>query len=172
MSITARKSNNGQPFRSVGFMLSTLGYAVSRRFHQVLEPLELEPSQFAVLRTVGFNQGQSQHALADNLHISPSHMVAIVDELERRGLVERRPQPGDRRVRTLHLTSVGEKLLAQAFTVAKEFEKLLTKPLDAKERAQLLDLLERIAGGLELKPGVHAALQEPSAGSAERKIRP
>src|SRR5919204_5753472 len=111
MSITSRKSNNGQPFRSVGFMLSTLGYAISRRFHQVLEPLELEPSQFAVLRTVGANQGQSQHALADNLHISPSHMVAIVDELERRGLVERRPQPGDRRVRTLHLTSVGEKLL-------------------------------------------------------------
>jgi DNA-binding MarR family transcriptional regulator len=156
-----RKSTNGTPFRSVGFMLSTLGYAISRRFHQALEPLGLEPSHFAVLRTVGSNQGQSQHALAENLHISPSHMVAIVDELERRGLVERRPQPGDRRVRTLHLTAAGEKLLAQAFEVAKEYEQLLTKPLDAKERAQLLDLLERIAGALELKPGAHAALQEP-----------
>jgi DNA-binding MarR family transcriptional regulator len=171
MSITSRKSSNGQPFRSVGFMLSTLGYAISRRFHQVLEPLELEPSQFAVLRTVGANQGQSQHALAEHLHISPSHMVAIVDELERRGLVERRAQPGDRRVRTLHLTGAGEKLLAQAFAVAKEYEQLLTKPLDAKERAQLLDLLERIAGTLELTPGVHAALQEPSS-SPSPKIRP
>ena len=160
MSITPRKSKNEPPFRSVGFMLSTLGYAISRRFHQVLAPLELEPSQFSVLRAVGFDQGQSQHALAESLHISPSHMVAIVDELERCELVERRPQPGDRRVRTLHLTGAGEKLLAQAFTVAKEFEQLLTMPLDAKERAQLLEMLDRLAEALELKPGAHAALQE------------
>jgi DNA-binding MarR family transcriptional regulator len=160
MSITQRKSKNGPPFRSVGFMLSTLGYAISRRFHQALAPLELEPSQFSVLRAVGFSEGQSQHALAENLRISPSHMVAIVDELERRELLERRAQPGDRRVRTLHLTAAGEKLLAEAFTVAKGYEQLLTKPLDAKERVQLLDLLDRIAEALELQPGAHAALRE------------
>src|SRR5437588_5047089 len=83
-------------FRSIGFMLSTLGYTVSRRFHDVLVPLELEPSEFAVLRAVGFGQGQSQQALAEGLHISPSHMVAIVDELERRNLVERRAEASDR----------------------------------------------------------------------------
>src|SRR5919109_738600 len=119
MVIPPRKSNSHprqtQPFRSVGFMLSTLGYAVSRRFHDVLVPLELEPSQFAVLRAVGFGEGQSQQALAENLHISASHMVTIVDELEKRGFVERRPHSSDRRVRALHLTTKGEKLLAQAF---------------------------------------------------------
>src|SRR2546425_881925 len=145
MSITQRKSKNEPPFRSVGFMLSTLGYTISRRFHEALAPLELEPSQFSVLRAVGFNQGQSQHALAESLHISPSHMVAIVDELERRELVERRAQPSDRRVRTLHLTTAGEKLLAQALAVAKEFEQLSTKPLGAEERAQLLEMLDRLA---------------------------
>jgi DNA-binding MarR family transcriptional regulator len=148
------------PFRSVGFMLSSLGYAISRRFHQVLAPLELEPSEFAVLRAVGVDEGQSQHALAERLRISSSHMVAIVDELEERALLERRPQPGDRRVRTLHLTHRGEKLLADAFELAKQLERRLTKSLSAKERTQLLALLDRIAGAIELQPGAHAALRD------------
>ena len=102
-------------FRSVGFTLSTLGYTVSRRFHDVLVPLELEPSEFAVLRAVGVAEGQSQQALAEHLHISPSHMVSIIDELERRKLVERKPQSSDRRVRTLHLTSTGRKKVKARF---------------------------------------------------------
>jgi DNA-binding MarR family transcriptional regulator len=165
MPVVARKSKladprSAPPFRSVGFMLSTLGYAVSRRFHDVLVPLELEPSEFAVLRAVGAAEGQSQQALADTLHISPSHMVAIVDELEKRALVERRAQSGDRRVRTLHLTSAGEKLLAEAFELAKSLEQSVTASLTAKERTQLLDLLDGIAETLDLKPGAHAALRE------------
>ena len=141
-------------------MLSTLGYTVSRRFHDVLAPLELEPSEFAVLRAVGSNQGRSQHALAERLHISASHMVAIVDKLEERALLERRPQADDRRVRSLYLTSAGKKLLARAFALAKEFEQQLTKPLSEKEREQLLGLLDQIADALELRPGAHAALRE------------
>src|ERR671924_1293257 len=165
MAIGTRKPRQNDagstpPFRSVGFMLSTLGYAVSRRFHAVLAPLDLEPSEFAILRAVGFSEGQSQHALAERLHISPSHMVALVDELERRALLVRRPLPGDRRVRALHLTGAGEKLLAQAFELAKQHEQLVSKALSAKERAQLLDLLGRIADALELRPGAHAALRE------------
>jgi DNA-binding MarR family transcriptional regulator len=148
------------PFRSVGFLLSSLGYTVSRRFHDVLVPLELEPSEFAVLRAVGFDEGQSQQALAEHLHISPSHMVTIVDELEKRGFVERRPHSSDRRVRALHLTTKGDAVLAKAFELAKQYEQLVTKPLTAKERAQLLDLLDRIADGFELKPGVHSALRD------------
>ena len=147
-------------------MLSTLGYTVSRRFHDVLVPLELEPSEFAVLRAVGVNEGQSQQALAEHLHISPSHMVSIVDELERRQLVERKPQSNDRRVRTLHLTSAGEKHLSQAIELAKRYEQMITKPLTAKERTQLLSLLERVAQGLEVKPGAaHAALRDSSTTS-------
>ena len=141
-------------------MLSSLGYTVSRRFHDVLVPLELEPSQFAVLRAVGVGQGQSQQALAERLHISPSHMVAIVDELERRNLVERRAESSDRRVRTLHLTGAGEKHLTQAVELARQYEQLITKPLTAKERTQLLAMLDRVAEGLDVKPGAHAALRE------------
>src|SRR5437870_12852318 len=102
MGVAARNSASVEevtpPFRSVAFMLSSLGYAISRRFHQTLEPLELEPGEFALLRAVAANEGESQNALAERLHISPSWMVAIVDQLERRDLLERKPHARDRRV--------------------------------------------------------------------------
>ena len=148
------------PFRSVAFVLSSLGYAISRRFHHILEPLELEPGEFALLRAVAASEGEAQSALAERLHISPSWMVAIVDELERRELLERRPHARDRRVRNLHLTAGGKKLLKQAERKAQQFDRQVTEPLTEPELEQLFELLERVGAGLDLQPGAHAALRE------------
>ena len=147
---------------SVGLMLSTLGYAISRRFVHALQPLELHPREFAVLRAVKANDGQSQQALAERLHIPPSRMVAIVDELESRGLIERRPDPNDRRVRALYVTSRGQTLLDDAFKLVVEHERAISDVLTEKERAELLALLNRIAGGLGLPTDVHSALRDGS----------
>jgi DNA-binding MarR family transcriptional regulator len=140
-------------------MLSSLGFAVSRRFHQTLEPLGLEPGEFALMRAVAAQEGESQNALAERLHISPSWMVAIVDQLEKRELLERKPHARDRRVRNLHLTSGGKKLLKQAEQRAQRFDRQVTDGLAEKEVGQLLELLDRVAAGLELEPGAHAALR-------------
>jgi DNA-binding MarR family transcriptional regulator len=148
------------PFRSVAFMLSSLGFAISRRFHQVLGPLELEPGEFALLRAVAANEGEAQNALAERLHISPSWMVAVVDELETRGLLERKPHARDRRVRNLHLTAAGKKLMRKAERQAEQFDRQVTEPLSEAELQQLLDLLDRVASGLDLQPGAHAAMRE------------
>jgi DNA-binding MarR family transcriptional regulator len=149
------------PFRSVAFMLSSLGFAVSRGFHKILEPLALEPGEFALLRAVDTSGGEAQNALAERLHISPSWMVAIVDELERRELLERRPQATDRRVRNLHLTPAGKKLLRQAERNARQFDRQVTEPLTETEVQELLELLQRVGAGLDLHPGAaHAALHD------------
>jgi len=141
-------------------MLSSLGYTVSRRFHEVLRPLELEPGEFALLRAISASEGEAQNALAERLHISPSWMVTIVDELEKRGLLERRPHARDRRVRNLHLTAAGKKLLKRAEKQAEQFDRQVAEQLDEAELRRLLDLLDRVAEGLELQPGAHAALRE------------
>jgi DNA-binding MarR family transcriptional regulator len=148
------------PFRSVAFLLSSLGYTISRRFHGILEPLELEPGEFALLRAVAASDGEPQNALAERLHISPSWMVAIVDELERRELLERRPHARDRRVRNLHLTATGKKLLKQAERRARQFDRHVSDPLSESELRQLVELLQRVSAGLDLQPGAHAALRE------------
>jgi DNA-binding MarR family transcriptional regulator len=150
-----------EPFQGIGFLLSTVGYVVSRAFHDLLAPFDLEPRQFAVLRAIGYAEGQPQQALATRLKIPPSRMVALVDELEERGLLERRPDPGDRRVRTLHVTAAGKRLLRDAFAVAVEHERRLAEPLDEREREALLDYLRRVSAALGVEVGgFHPALRE------------
>jgi DNA-binding MarR family transcriptional regulator len=161
---TAEPSLNGpvpgKPFRAVGFTLSTSGYAVARRFRQLLAPLELEPREFALLRAVSASEGSSQQAIGERLQIPASRMVAFVDALEARGLLERRQNKSDRRARALHVTDEGRDLLARAAQLAAAFERELCADLSAAEREQLLDLLERVCARLGLAPGVHAALAE------------
>src|ERR1700761_4323290 len=62
------------PFRSVGFTLSTTGYAVASRFRELLAPLGLEPREFALLRVVAAAEGHSQQAIGERLRIPPSRM--------------------------------------------------------------------------------------------------
>jgi DNA-binding MarR family transcriptional regulator len=87
-------------------------------------------------------------------------MVAIVDDLEQRGLLERRPHARDRRVRHLHLTPGGRRLLRKAERNAQNFDQQVGHALSDAELLQLLDLLDRVAAGLELEPGAHPALRE------------
>ena len=145
------------PFRSVGFTISSIGYAVARRFRELLAPAGLEPREFALLRAIGADEGQSQQTIGERLQIPPSRMVAFVDVLEQRGLVERRQNPTDRRARALFLTEPGRETLARAFTRAIEHERDLCADLSAEEREQLLDLLGHVAQRLGLPPRVHAA---------------
>ncbi len=145
------------PFRTVGFKLSSFGYAVSRRFRQTLAPLRLEPREFALLRAVAAQEGRSQQAIGETLQIPASRMVAFVDALEGRGLLERRTNPQDRRARALHLTEQGRELLGRAMTAALAMERELCADLSATEREQLLDLLQRVGDQLGLRSAGHAA---------------
>jgi DNA-binding MarR family transcriptional regulator len=147
-----------QAFTTVGFLLSQLGAANARRFRDVLAPTGLEPRQFAVLRHLAQSEGRSQQALADHLAIPPSRMVALIDELEERGLVERRPNPEDRRARALFLTRAGRRVLGRATTLGLDHEAALCSVLGPGERQQLIELLQRIAGSQGLRPGVHPEL--------------
>src|SRR5690242_10371350 len=92
---------------SLAFLLSQVGIFASQRFAGRLAALDLQPPQFRVLNMVDAAEGQSQQAIGEAIGAPASRMVAIVDELERRGLVERRPHPSDRRIRTIFLTGEG-----------------------------------------------------------------
>ncbi len=150
------------PFRAVGFTVSSIGYAVARRFRETLAPLQLEPREFALLRAVGAAEGQSQQAIGERLGIPPSRMVAFVDALEGRSLLERRHNPHDRRTRELHLTAAGRDLLERAFALATGLELQLCAGLSAAEREQLLELLQRVGGQLGIASAglAHSALAE------------
>jgi DNA-binding MarR family transcriptional regulator len=76
-------------------------------------------------------------------------MVALLDELESRGLVERRRDPDDRRAYALHLTDRGREALRRGRRVAGRMQRQMLVGLDAAEQAELLRLLGKVASAME-----------------------
>ncbi|MHA6630765.1 MarR family winged helix-turn-helix transcriptional regulator [Pseudonocardia sichuanensis] len=125
------------------------------RFSERAAELDLTPPQIGLLRLIAASPGQSQQTVAQRLGLPPSRLVALVDALADRGLVERRRNPGDRRLHALHTTDAAEAVLARVAAVGREHDDALCRSLDADERAQLRSLLARIADDQGLTPGVH-----------------
>jgi DNA-binding MarR family transcriptional regulator len=142
----------------VGFLVAQLGAHAHRRFAERLAALDLHPREFGMLSHLAASEGQSQQALSVALGIHRSAMVALVDDLERRGLAERRRDPADRRAYSLYLTPRGRKVLARAERVAQEHEAELLRGLNASERSRLIALLQRVSEANGLAPGVHPEL--------------
>ena len=147
-----------QPPRSVGFLISQLGFFSARGFAKELKPVGIEPREFLLLRFVAVTEGQSQHALGEMLGVPASRMVALVDHLEERGLVERRLDQEDRRIRALHLTKKGRQTLGRAIEVAIAYETRLCAPLAEGERDLLIDLLQKLQLPQTELRGVHPGL--------------
>jgi DNA-binding MarR family transcriptional regulator len=156
--LTEPSARAQEPPRSVGFTISTTGYAIARRFRELLAPLGLEPKDFALMRTVARSPGVTQQAIGERMGVKPSRMVAFVDALEQRGLLERRQNPQDRRARELFLTEQGRDVLQRAFAIAVSQEQLLSSDLNDDEREQLFELLARVGSHLGIPRGVHAGM--------------
>ena len=155
-----------RPPRSVGFLISQLGFVSAKGFAEALRPLGIDPREWTLLRYVAQSEGQSQQALAERLGMPPSGMVAVVDGLEKAGLLERRPAPADRRVRALYMTPKGRRTLKQAVEIAIAYETDLCSCLEAKEREQLIDLLQRLQEERVPKRGVHPGMTQEHPGAA------
>jgi DNA-binding MarR family transcriptional regulator len=128
-----------------GYLLARLGDAAKRRFRRALAPEGIGPRQFGVMNVVSAQPGMSQHQLHELTSIDPSSMVAVIDDLQARGLAERRPDPGDRRARSIHLTAAGEEALARTRALAAELQSEFFAPLTAAERRTLHELLRKLA---------------------------
>jgi len=157
----ADPSQTSTPAFAVGFLLSTLGYRSHAMWEERLEPLGLTSRQTATLLHVARADGLSQLQLARTLRIAPSRVVALADELERRGLLKRRSDPTDRRVRLLRLTRSGRAMVHTLTEVTDAHEAWLTTGLDDAEREQLLTLLKKVAAGLEVSETAHTGIGGP-----------
>lgn len=158
------QKRHGPPFAPdgppLGFLLASVGFGAARRFRSVIGPTGMQPQEFGVLRTVAMEEGISQQACGHALKVAPSQMVALVDSLEEKGLVERRPDPADRRVRALHVTPKGRRALASGFEAAMRNEQDVFGSLSATERTELRRMLQQIADALGLQPGQHPGMSE------------
>lgn len=104
--------------------------------------------------------GRSQQSVAEELGVVPSRVVALVDNLERKGLIERRRNPQDRRNYALHLTTEGTHVMTEMRGLGSAHEDDICAALGDTQRAQLAGLLEAIAAQQGLTPGVHPGYQQ------------
>ena len=141
------------------FLLSQLGAHAASQFAERLGVLELTPADAGILRLLRAEAGLSQQELAVRLQIHPSRLVAILDNLEKRGFVERRANPDDRRLYSLHLTKGGEEALEEIGGVARKHQDALLSSISREERNTLAALLLRIADQQGLVRGVHPGYQ-------------
>lgn len=113
--------------------------------NRTLEPFGLKARSYSVLALAAAADHMSQRDFASYLRLDPSQVVALVDELQERGLVERQAVPGDRRANVVVATRAGIALATQAHSLLRDAEDGLMQELDTDERATLAALLRKIA---------------------------
>ena len=156
----------GSVYRMAGHLI--------RRCHQISVALFLEecaefditPQQFAVLAVLADNDGVDQITLAGLAAFNRTTAGEIVERMEAAGLLERRDNESDRRVKNLYITKQGQKLLGDVGSSVQRVQQRLLAPLEPAERSQFVELLARIAS--ENNELSRAPLRPASRGRSRR----
>jgi DNA-binding MarR family transcriptional regulator len=143
------------PQAGAAFLLAQLGAHAAEMFAQRIARLDLTPAQAGLLRLLAHVPGRSQRELADVLGMPPSRFVPFADDLERRGLLERRKNPRDRRLYALFLTETGAELCSRLRVEAAAHEEQICVALTPSEHQELTGMLRRLAQQQGLSPGIH-----------------
>lgn len=157
-------------FRVVGIMRSAFGQRLAQE--DWVHEAGIRPPTYAVLRTINAMQPASQKEVADRVGLYPSDLVAMVDQLEELGWVERSRDPSDRRRYQLTVTDEGQEIVDRFNVIAREVEDEVLEPLDADLRIALAKAADQLIENhlnrvpLEAAAEHHAAHRRMHAASA------
>lgn len=130
---------------AMGYLLKRAQMAVFAEFNRNFAAEDIRPAQFSILVTIEGNPGLKQSQVSAALGIKRTNFVPLLDALEERGLVKRKPAAGDRRSYALHLTPKGAVLTKKLRAIWTEHENRVLSCIGAENREQLADWLTRIA---------------------------
>jgi DNA-binding MarR family transcriptional regulator len=128
----------------IGYNARRAALAVIEVFLERMAIYNLRPVDFSVLSLIAHNPGITSRQLCGTLGILPPNLVGMINALEKRELIARRPHPRDGRAMGLHLTTGGEKLMRDAERTATELESDVAARLSASEARTLIRLLKKI----------------------------
>lgn len=129
----------------VSFLLARANALSLGAGNAALAPFGLRVRSYSVLALSVGDARPSQRELAEYLRLDPSQVVALVDDLQRRGYVRRETDPSDRRANVLVATPDGEACFAQARVAVRDAEQRLHAGLRDTDRARLSELLRQLA---------------------------
>lgn len=143
LEVDEQRLRPGLMSQRLSFRLRGLLTLLGNRVVAAHEPFGLRSGSFTTLALIAANPGCSQIELSRVGGLDRSLLVAIVDELERRGLAVRKRSEVDRRRSSLYITDQGEAVMNEMFVVAMETEKPIRDAFSTQEMTQFFDLLER-----------------------------
>jgi DNA-binding MarR family transcriptional regulator len=129
----------------IGFNLRMAQEASFQAFSRRSQVIGESPGRFATLTLIGRNPGISQTELSHANGRDKSSITPVVEDLVRRGLVERKRVSSDRRAYRLNLTSAGKKTLVDLMACARRHERNLDRLIGRGERQRFLAILKKIA---------------------------
>jgi DNA-binding MarR family transcriptional regulator len=147
MARTLTRERTGLPAHlsdRLGFLLGRAHLAHRSVAERALASLGLGPKGFGALSILVDEGPLSQQRLGERQGVDRTTTVAVVDELERLGLVERRRDPADRRAYSLHATSKGRRVLRKAGAAIEQAEDEFLAPIATDDRRRLKELLRRL----------------------------
>lgn len=134
--------------RNFGFLLKEVSRLHTLNFEQHAGGLNLSMTQSKVLCYLQRNEGISQVQLAQITDTDPMTLVRILDRMEADGLVERRPDPNDRRARCLYLLDAAGPVLKEIWRVSDKARAKSFTRMSAEDREHLVRLLEQMYANL------------------------
>jgi DNA-binding MarR family transcriptional regulator len=129
----------------LGDLLMRVARTQRRRWRDVLAPWDLSPHQARALRAVSEHDGVRLSDLAETLRIAPRSATEVADGLQDRGLVERTPDPGDRRAVLLRPTAEGRRIRGEIDAARAADSAELFARLSAADREELVRMLRALA---------------------------
>ena len=127
----------------VGYNLRRAAARQRERFRNVFASYDIRPVQLTALAIMLDNDRLGQSALGKAMDIKRANVVKLLDELQQRGLVERKPSTRDRRAHELQLTPSGRRLTRELLSLHKKLEANLALSLGCDELNQLVKLLRK-----------------------------
>ena len=140
--------NKSDTAAQLGFELHTAARLLKRNFDRRAKSHGLTRARWQVLWILNKDQGMKQAALAERMDVAPITLTRQIDLLEAEGLVERRPDPQDRRCYRIFLTAAAEPVLKTLQGLAQETRGQALAGISAEEQQQLLNLLGRVRENL------------------------
>jgi len=144
LRVTSTRTSGHAAPNDAAVLLSKLGHRAKRMFTHRLLPLGLRANHIQALAFLRAHPDAVQRDLVEALHVTPSTVVELIDELEARGLARRRRNPHNRRVSVVALTENGDSMLDQALALSGAVEEQLLAPLGERDRQRFLHYLRII----------------------------
>lgn len=157
-------SNPLTPAKALALVMHDVSRLLRRRVDKAAQTLGLTSAQWRVLAFVSRCEGSNQASMADHMDMEPITLSRHLDRMQAAGMIERRPDPNDRRAHRLFLTETGRTLMDGFRAVTSDVMDDFVEGISEEELATTIDILARMRANLTGKaaeaPSLAPALAE------------